>query len=350
MAKRWLIVGPSWVGDMVMAQSLFKHLKKADPAAIIDVIAPAWSHPILARMPEVNEAIGLDVKHGELGLRKRWQLGLSLAKRGYSNSIVTPRSLKSALLPWFAEVPERTGFRGEMRYLLINDMRMLDKRRLPLAVQRMVALGSKPSLDPPAIIDPSLRVDAENQQRLLRDHQLTLDRPLVILLPGAEFGPAKQWPVACWAEAADRLQQQGFQLWCLGSPKDKVVAEQIQALADCEITNLCGQTRLEDTVDLLALAQHAISNDSGLMHIAAAVGCHVVAIYRTTTPDYTPPLTRNADILRADLGGDASLMMVRELPEKHSLIDVSVNQVLDCIANKSDKKSDKEGSSQDAPQ
>ncbi|MFT5722660.1 MAG: heptosyltransferase-2 [Motiliproteus sp.] len=353
MAKRWLIVGPSWVGDMVMAQSLFKHLKQADPGAIIDVIAPAWSHPILARMPEVNEAIGLDVKHGELGLQKRWQLGLSLAKRGYSNSIVIPRSLKSALIPWFAEVPERSGFRGEMRYLLLNDMRMLSKRRLPLAVQRMVALGSKPSLDPPAIIDPSLRVDAENQQRLLRDHQLNLDRPVVILLPGAEFGPAKQWPVAYWAEAADRLQQQGFQLWCLGSPKDNAVAEQIQALAEAEITNLCGQTQLEDAVDLLALAQHAISNDSGLMHIAAAVDCHVVAIYRTTTPDYTPPLTRNADILRADLGGNTRLMKVRKLPKKHNLVDVSVNQVLDCIdkksADKSDKKSGKNESPQDAP-
>lgn len=333
MAKRWLIVGPSWVGDMVMAQSLFKHLKKTDPDCMIDVIAPAWSHPILARMPEINEAIGLDIKHGELGLKKRWQLGLSLAKRGYSNSIVIPRSLKSALLPWFAEVPERTGFRGEMRYVLLNDMRLLDKRRLPLAVQRMVALGAKPSLDVPEIIDPALSIDVDNQQRLLQDNNLNLDRPVVALLPGAEFGPAKQWPAAYWAETADKLHQQGYQLWCLGSPKDQTVAEAIQALADCKISNLCGQTQLEDAVDLLAMAQHAISNDSGLMHIAGAVGCHVVAIYRTTTPDYTPPLTPNADILRADLGGDESLMAVRELPEKHSLIDVSVSQVLDCISD-----------------
>ncbi|MEH6470006.1 MAG: lipopolysaccharide heptosyltransferase II [Halopseudomonas sp.] len=331
MAKRWLIVGPSWVGDMVMAQSLFKHLKQAQSDCVIDVIAPAWSHPILARMPEVNEAIGLDVKHGELGLKKRWQLGLALVKRQYSNSIVIPRSLKSAFIPWVAEVPERSGFRGEMRYMLVNDMRMLDKRRLPLAVQRMVALGAKPSLEAPEIIEPALSVNADNQQRLLKDNGLNLDRPVVALLPGAEFGPAKQWPTEYWAEAAEQLHQRGYQLWCLGSPKDQIVAEAIQDLADCEIHNLCGRTQLEDAVDLLALAQHAISNDSGLMHIAGAVGSHVVAIYRTTTPDYTPPLTQNADILRADLGGDNSLMAVRELPEKHSLTDVSVAQVLDCI-------------------
>ena len=331
MAKSWLIVGPSWVGDMVMCQSLFKQLRQAEPECRIDVVAPAWSHPILARMPEVDHAIGLDVKHGELGLKKRWQLGLGLVKQKYTHSIVIPRSLKAALLPWFAEVPERRGYRGEMRYVLINEMRMLDKQRLPLAVQRMVALGMKPSLEPPTIIDPELRVDSDNQQQLIEQHRLDLSKPVVALLPGAEFGPAKQWPTEYWAKTADKLNAEGYQLWCLGSPKDREIAEAIQQQADCPILNLCGQTRLEDAVDLLALAKHAITNDSGLMHVAAAVGCHLVAIYRTTTPDYTPPLTHNADILRADLGGDESLMGVRELPEKCSLVDISVDQVLSCF-------------------
>lgn len=331
MSKRWLVVGPSWVGDMVMCQSLFKHLKQQQPSCTIDVVAPGWSLPILARMPEVETAIALDVKHGEIGLKKRWQLGLALVKRQYSHSIVIPRSFKAALLPWIAEVPERRGFRGEMRYGLINDMRLLDKERLPLAVQRMVALGDKPSLDPPTIIDPQLRVDEQNQQQLIEQHKLDLSKPVVALLPGAEFGPAKQWPEEYWAKAADQLAQQGYQLWCLGSPKDRAVADAIQQQTDCELLNLCGETRLEDAVDLLAMAQHAISNDSGLMHIAAAVGCHLIAIYRTTTPEYTPPLTRNADILRADLGGDNSLLAIRELPENHSLVDVSVDQVLGCI-------------------
>ena len=331
MAKRWLIVGPSWVGDMVMTQSLFKRLKQEQPGCTIDVVAPSWSLPVLGRMPEVDTAIALDVKHGEFGLKKRWQLGLALVKRGYTHSITLPRSFKAALLPWIAEVPERIGYRGEFRYGLINEMHLLDKQRLPLWVQRTVALGDKPSLDVPEIINPELRVDPDNQQRLLTGLGLNTDKPVVALLPGAEFGPAKQWPVEHWAETADALSERGFQVWCLGSPKDRDTAEKIQSQAKSEIQNLCGKTQLEDAIDLLALAQHAITNDSGLMHIAGAVGCHVIVIYRTTTPDYTPPLTANADILRADLGGDERLMGVRELPENHALKDVSPSTVLDAI-------------------
>ncbi len=335
MDKRWLIVGPSWVGDMVMAQSLFKKLKADQPDCTIDVVAPGWSEPILARMPEVQYPVVLDVRHGEWGWKKRLQLGKKLRGR-YTHAIVLPRSLKASLLPFFAEVPERIGYRGEMRYGLINDMRMLDKQRLPLAVERFVALGGPVTLDKPQIHNPELTVDEDNQQRFIREHSLDLSRPVVALLPGAEFGPAKQWPVAYWAETADALADQGFQLWCLGSPKDQQAAEEIQQLASCRIHNFCGQTRLEDAVDLLALAEHAISNDSGLMHVAAAVGCHVVAIYRTTTPEYTPPLTDNCDILRADLNGDSSLLGIRQLPENHGLIDVSVKEVLALIEQKAD--------------
>ncbi|MEH6625785.1 MAG: lipopolysaccharide heptosyltransferase II [Motiliproteus sp.] len=331
MNKHWLIVGPSWVGDMVMAQSLFKRLKADQPSCTIDVIAPGWSQPILARMPEVQQAIALDVKHGELGWKKRFQLGKELGGR-YSHAIVLPRSWKSALLPFVAEVPERIGYRGEMRYGLINDMRMLDKQRLPLAVERFVALGGPITLDKPDILEPHLSVDQANQQACIQRYGLDLTKPVIVLLPGAEFGPAKQWPTEYWAEIADKLTAQGYQLWCLGSPKDAVVAEQIQSLASCTIENLCGKTELKDAVDLLALAKHAITNDSGLMHVAAAVGCHLVAIYRTTTPEYTPPLTDNCHILRADLGGDDSLLMVRELPSGHSLTDVTPNEVIDCIS------------------
>ncbi len=313
-----------------MAQSLFKRLKADQPSCTIDVVAPGWSEPILARMPEVQQAIALDAKHGEFGWKKRLQLGKQLRGR-YSHSIVLPRSWKSALLPFVAEVPERIGYRGEMRYGLINDMRMLDKQRLPLAVERYAALGGPITLDKPVIAEPRLEVDQANQQAYIQQHSLDLGKPVIALLPGAEFGPAKQWPVEYWAQTADRLAEQGYQLWCLGSPKDAVVAEQIQSLASCPIENLCGKTQLKDAVDLLALAEHAITNDSGLMHVAAAVGCHLVAIYRTTTPEYTPPLTNKCHILRADLGGDDSLLMVRELPSEHSLIDVTPNDVMDCI-------------------
>ncbi len=125
MQKKWLIIGPSWVGDMVMAQSLFKRLKADQADCSIDVVAPGWSQPILARMPEVRNGIALDVKHGEFGWRKRFAMGKSLCGE-YTHSIVLPRSWKSALVPFVVEVPERIGYRGEMRYGLINDMRLMD--------------------------------------------------------------------------------------------------------------------------------------------------------------------------------------------------------------------------------
>ncbi|MCW9053767.1 MAG: lipopolysaccharide heptosyltransferase II [Motiliproteus sp.] len=328
MSKKWLIIGPSWVGDMVMAQSLFKRLKADQPDCTVDVVAPGWSQPILARMPEVQNAVALDVKHGEFGWGKRFQLGKQLRGR-YSHSIVLPRSWKSALLPFVAEVPERIGYRGEMRFGLINDMRLMDKQRLPLAVERYVALGGAISMERPEILQPQLQVDQDNQQRFLEQNNLNLDKPVVALLPGAEFGPAKQWPVEYWAESAEALADKGYQLWCLGSPKDRDVAEQIQTASKAPVENLCGRTELKDAVDILALAKHAITNDSGLMHVAAAVGCHLVAIYRTTTPEYTPPLTENCHILRADLGGDESLKGVRELPVGIKLTDVQPNQVVD---------------------
>ena len=135
-----LVVGPSWVGDMVMAQALFKFLKSEDPERPVDVLAPAWSLPIVARMPEVRNGIAADTRHGELAIGTRFRLGRRL-KDSYDRAIVLPRSLKSALVPWFAGVPRRTGYRGESRYGLINDMRPFDPDTLDQTVKRYVALG-----------------------------------------------------------------------------------------------------------------------------------------------------------------------------------------------------------------
>ena len=120
--NRILIVGPAWVGDMVMAQSLFKTLKQYHPQVQIDVVAPNWSQPLLARMPEVNAAFSLPVSHGRLQLKARWKLGKQLCANHYDQAIVIPRSYKAALVPWFAKVPVRTGYKGETRYGVINDM------------------------------------------------------------------------------------------------------------------------------------------------------------------------------------------------------------------------------------
>nr|MDT0251025.1 lipopolysaccharide heptosyltransferase II [Endozoicomonas sp.] len=138
---KYLIVGPSWVGDMVMAQTLFIAIKQQHPDAIIDVLAPAWSLPIIERMPEVRRGIDIPLGHGKLGLSARYQLGKSLRQEKYTHAITLPNSFKSALVPFWANIKHRIGWRGEMRYGLLNDIRKLDKSQYPLMVERFIALA-----------------------------------------------------------------------------------------------------------------------------------------------------------------------------------------------------------------
>ena len=296
-AERILIVGPAWVGDMVMAQSLFMSLKQHNPAAEIDVVAPAWSVPLLARMPQVNQAVTLEVGHGKLGLLRRFSLGRSLAKRRYDRAIVLPRSFKSALVPFFAGAKIRTGYRGEMRYGLLNDIRSLDKQILQQTVQRYVALGeSREARLPPPVPLPQLRIDPDNQKRVCQKLRLTDERPIVGLMPGAEYGPAKCWPVENFAKLARSLNDKGIEVWIFGSGKERALADKIVDIAP-QARNLCGQTQLEDVVDLMALTQAVVSNDSGLMHVACASGTRVIGIYGSSNPKYTPPLSEDAKVV-----------------------------------------------------
>ncbi len=283
---------------MVMAQSLFKVLHARTPDTVVDVLAPAWSLPLLSRMDEVRRGIALPTGHGELALPARRELGRALRAEGYDQAIVLPRSLKAALVPFFARIPRRTGYRGEWRYGLINDMRPLDKRVLHQTVQRFAALGLPPESPlPPPIPRPQLRVDHENQARLVRELGLDLSRPAVAFMPGAEYGPAKRWPAIYYGDVGARLVEQGYQVWLLGSAKDREAVDWVMRSTRTEFVDLCGRTRLEDAIDLLGLASAALTNDSGLMHVAAAVGTPLVAIYGSSTPDYTPPLTERAIVL-----------------------------------------------------
>ena len=297
-----LVVGPSWVGDMVMAQSLFKVLKKNQPNSEITVLAPPWSAPILERMPEVSASVSMPIGHGRLALGQRWRLGRSLAGQ-FDQAIVLPGSYKSALVPAFARIKRRTGFIGEQRYGLLNDLRKLNKRSLPYNVQRFVALGleageSAVPLD--RIEQPDLDIRLDQRNLLCRRFGLASETKAIALCPGAEFGPAKQWPAAHFAEVARSQLDQGFQVLVLGSKNDQPTGRQISQMATGCI-DLTGKTTLDEVIDLMSLASHVITNDSGLMHVAAAVGCYVIAIYGSSSDDFTPPLTPTADSLFLDL-------------------------------------------------
>lgn len=291
-----LVVGPSWVGDMVMAQSLFMTLKARHPGCRIGVMAPAWSLPILERMAEVDEGVALDVGHGEFGWHTRHRVARSLRGR-FDRAIVLPRSWKSALVPFLARIPRRVGFTGEQRYGLLNDRRRLDKRVLDQTVKRFVALGLsaeqavKGSFPIPR---PHLAVDVDNLAELRRVHGLST-RPAIGMMPGAEYGPAKQWPLEHFRALAESLVADEFEVRILGGPKDDDAGETIAGGLE-HVHNLCGRTRLSDAVDLLADCRQVVTNDSGLMHVAAATGTLVHALYGSSSPAYTPPLTDSAEI------------------------------------------------------
>lgn len=328
--RKYLIVGPSWIGDMVMAQSLFITLKQRYPDCNIDVLAPRWSLPILQRMPEVSEGISADVGHGEFSFFKRRKLGLSLRSKNYTHAIIIPRSWKSALIPFFAGIPVRTGYKGEMRYGLLNDIRLLDKSILLQTVQRYVAHAYPDNLQvPPEIPFPGLQVDDKNQAHLLAKLGLKSDKPVACMMPGAEYGPAKQWPIEYYTMLAASLAEAGWQIWIIGSDKDIAAGEEIATERPDDIFNLCGKTQLADTVDLLSCARSVVSNDSGLMHVAAAVGVEVNVIYGSSTPDYTPPLADEEKKNIFYLGLDCSPCFKRECPLGHMscLRDIEVKDV-----------------------
>jgi len=332
--KKILIVGPSWVGDMVMAQSLFIALKADNPAAEIDVLALEWTRPLLQRMPEVNRAIAMPVSHGVFGWSMRRKLGKQLKQHGYDQAIVLPNSWKSALIPWFARIPVRTGWRGEMRYGLLNDIRTLDKDALPMMVQRFVSLAypASQSIAAPNYTPPLMRANAASGSvnPALRPGQKRL-----ILCPGAEFGPAKQWPPEYYAALAERFLQHGWQVLVLGSKADQSTANDIADAIHADSSqffNLTGQTQLEDAIDLLATADQVVSNDSGLMHLAAALQRPLVVIYGPTSPAFTPPLSDNAHIEQIDV--ECGPCFQRTCPEGHHrcMRELTVNRIYQSTA------------------
>lgn len=313
---RYLIVGPSWVGDMVMAQSLFMRLRAQRPSATIDVLAPTWSKPLLERMPEVRRSIVMPLGHGEFKLRSRLALGKSL--RGYyDHAIVLPNSWKSALVPAWAGVPRRSGYRGEHRYGLLNDLRRLNQRRLPMTVQRYVALATEAdAVMPPTFENPRLSVSIEGVEAALARLQLTRPQvPLLALCPGAEYGSAKRWPTEHFVAVAQHWLEQGGQVWLFGSTKDQATTSEIKARTSEDCIDLAGRTTLGEAIDLMSLAQAAVSNDSGLMHVAAALGLRIVAIYGSSDPNFTPPLSHRASVL--SLGLPCSPCFKRECPLEH---------------------------------
>lgn len=335
MNPKILIVAPAWVGDLIMAQTLFKTLKMHQPDAVIDVLAADWALPILQRMPEVRQSLVLSTKHGEWGFKKRLEIGQQLRKVCYDQAIVLPNSFKSAFVPFFAKIKQRTGWLGEMRFLLLNDYRHLDKQKLPLMIQRFAALGfPKDALIPEVLPWPQLVVTAQQAQATAARFNLPIElntKPILALCPGAEYGPAKRWPARHYAALASQKVAEGWMVWILGAAKDQPVAEEIQTLMQGTAFDLTGRTGLGEAIDLLSMANVIVSNDSGLMHIGAALDKPLVVIYGSSDPGFTPPLTHKKKVLTLNLPCSPCFERTCPLGHLKCLEDLHPKQVIEAI-------------------
>ena len=307
-----LVVAPSWIGDTILAQPLLTLLKQHNPQARIEVLAADWSAPLLGRMTEVDAVIVNPFRHGQFSFGARRTLGRRLASADFSAAYVLPNSWKSALIPFFAGIPQRIGYQGESRYLLLNERHRLDATRHPQLVQRYAALaGPLPATLP----QPRLNSSPDQQRAARRALNLPPDAAPVIFCPGAEYGPAKRWPARHFAELAQLIGTPQSPVWLIGSEKDAVVGDEIAGAAAGAALNLCGRSTLEQAIDLIAGARFVVSNDSGLMHVAAALERPLVALYGSSSPGYTPPLSPQATIVSKNLS--CSPCFKRECPLGH---------------------------------
>ena len=311
-----LVVAPSWIGDAVLAQTMLARLCQKFPTVKIDIFAPAWVAPLFAFTPQVTNVIDNPFAHGELGFAARRNLGRALKANHYDQVIVLPNSLKSALVPFFAAIPLRTGYCGEFRLGLLNDIRRLDEAKTPLMVERFAALAEDAvvALTHP-VANPKLVIDEMKQSETLANFGLEQTNKLAIFCPGAEYGPAKRWPEKYFSMLGDRLLEQGFSLCLLGSSKDAAVGKAIVEKCSGKILDLCGKTKLPEAIYLLASADVVVTNDSGLMHIAAALDRPQVALFGSSSPGFTPPLSSHAKVLSLNL--DCSPCFKRECPLGH---------------------------------
>ena len=324
---RTLVVAPSWIGDAVLSHPLVVRLKERDPTGEIDVLAPPWVLPIYKRMPEVGATHALPFGHGELRLGERRRFAKTLPR--YDRAVVLPNTLKSALIPWHAGIPRRTGWRGEMRFGLLNDVRKLDEAALPLIVERYAALA-QPAGEPfrRPLPNPRLEIDPAARHATLAKHGLDVSKPVAAFAPGAEYGPAKRWPARHFAKLAVELASSGHQVWLFGSAKDAEITDEVNRLSGSACRDLAGRTSLDEAIDLMSVAARVVTNDSGLMHIAAALDRPTAAIFGSSSPAFTPPLSPHAKVISLRLSCSPCFARVCPLGHTNCLETLEPAEVL----------------------
>ena len=287
---RSLIVAPQWIGDAVMTEPLLARLSARGER--LTVAALPWVAPVYRAMPQVSEVIDLPFAHGRLDWAERKRVAAQLRGR-FDVAYVLPNSLKSALIPWLAGIPKRVGYQGEGRYVLLNQRLKSPADRPP-----MVAFYSALAGEPVSANErPQLHFD-EAVLRAATQAANVQPGAYWAFAPGAEYGPAKCWPAAHYAAlAASLFAQHGQPALLMGSGKEAALCEEIAAAAPGASIVMAGKTSLIDAMALIAAARGVVSNDSGLMHVAAAFGVPQAAVFGSTSPEHTPPLNPRARVL-----------------------------------------------------
>ena len=289
-APHTLVIAPQWIGDAVMSEPLLALL--AARGEQLSVAALPWVAPVYRAMPQVGAVLEWPFAHGRLDWTLRRRIARDLRCQ-FDHAYVLPNSLKAALIPFFARIPQRHGYLGEARYLLLNQ-RLRNRAGRPPMVEFYLALAGEPRGPAPA---PRLKVDATARQSATQ-HAGVAEGGYWVFAPGAEYGPAKCWPATHYAELARALfRRDGAPVLLLGSAKEAALCETIAAAAAPACRVLAGKTQLHEALALIASARGVVSNDSGLMHVAAAFGVPQVAVFGSTSPLHTPPRNPRAQVL-----------------------------------------------------
>jgi heptosyltransferase-2 len=329
-----LIIAPNWIGDAVMAEPLISQLKKNNPDSQIDVLATPWVASIMKAIPAVDQIITADFQHGSLQWQERKVLAKQLALSAYTHAYVLPNSFKSALIPWLAKIPQRIGYQGEMRWGLINEALKNPSRshRPPMSSHYFALSGNTFSEVPQPHLSLPDVIITESQQAL---QKIQAHQHLFVLCPGAEYGPAKQWPIEHFGQLAKNIieTKENSLVLILGSKKEFSIGSDIARMSTYpdKVINWCGQTSLEDAMAAISNAHTVISNDSGLMHIAAAFRRPQVAIFGSSDPRHTPPLSKLAAIHWLHLECSPCFKRVCPLSHLKCLVDIQAKDVLNSI-------------------
>ena len=327
-----LIIAPQWIGDAVMTEPLLRRLHARGERLTVGALP--WVAPVYRAMPQVADVIEFPFAHGGLQFKARRSMAKRLAGQ-FDKAYVLPNSLKSALLPFLASISQRIGYLGEARVGLLTH-RLKNPKNKPPMVAFYSALSGESGL---ADDRPELHMAAAQVEATL--HELGLSRgAYVVFAPGAEFGPAKRWPARHFSELAAQLDAT---VVLLGSGKEAALCDEIAAPVNAvqagRCLNLAGKTSLPQALALIAASRSTVSNDSGLMHVAAALGVPQVAIFGSSSPLHTPPLSDQARVLwlKADPAYqpplDCAPCFARDCPLGHTrcLNDISAARVLQAL-------------------